>query len=419
MNGFSFRLLDHEAAWQWLMCRKELYIPAHIINSAVGICGDTYYGSEKGRMHFLMRPIGVIDNIMLGLKLGATYPFALPKDFDGVPLCRRFVVDLENLEKLEFHWFSNGTLLVDWMQFPSEQERLRYLVLFEAPPIGKRPAKLLRSTEVLSLKDSSFSGRLGVETDDGELHELSADTFSLSLDEKNVFLEGVSYISHALGLFHGSLRITVYGDDSKPYTYDDIVPIETGIHVVRNATTEYLKMLEMKRHCVYCPMSDICQLYGIEKPLGKLRMLLEKEHYMLIYRLYDEKVVQASVRRRLRRRQLQKKRQRGVLSHASGNMYTKDWESLKKNKNCPINKSRYRQFPCSNEQLSLASCRTIWVIDETEQNARSDFLNVLEEEVGRQDWKSNLLDQSVEQDLLLYFDREGNATTNREQSTYL
>jgi len=101
MNGFSLRLLDNEVARQWLMCRKELYIPAHIIESSVGICGDTYYGGERERMHFLMRPIGVVDNIMLGLKLGATYPFALPKNFDGVPLCRRFAVDLESLEKLE------------------------------------------------------------------------------------------------------------------------------------------------------------------------------------------------------------------------------------------------------------------------------------------------------------------------------
>ncbi|GJD09932.1 hypothetical protein Gasu2_41550 [Galdieria sulphuraria] len=415
MNGFSFRLLDNEVTWQWLMCRKELYIPAHMIESAVGICGDTCYGYERERMHFLMRPIGVVDNIMLGLKLGATYPFALPKDFDGVPLCRRFAVDLENLEKLEFHWFSNGTLLVDWMQFPSEQERLRYLVLFEAPPIGKRPAKLLRSTEVVSLKDSTFSGRLGVETGDGELHELSAATFSLSLDERNIFDEGVSYISHALGLFHGSLRITIYGEDSKPYTYDQIVPIETGIHIVRNAKTEYLKMLEMKRHCVYYPMLDIGQLYGIEKPSGKLKMLLEREHYMCIYRLYDEKIVQAALRRRWRRQQILKKRQPGLSSNALKNTNSKDSECLKSS--C---RRRNRKCPYFNEKLPLVSCagQTISGTHETNGNVHHNGLfHVIEEELGSEDWKDNLLDQSIEQDLLLYY--EGNVIRNREKSSYL
>jgi len=396
MNGFSLRLLDNEVARQWLMCRKEPYIPAHIIESSVGICGDTYYGGERERMHFLMRPIGVVDNIMLGLKLGATYPFALPKNFDGVPLCRRFAVDLESLEKLEFHWFSNDTLLVDWMQFPSEQERLRYLVLFEAPPIGKRPAKLLRSTEVVSLKDSLFSGQLRVETIEGELHEWSASTFSLSTDEQNVFHEGVSYISHALGLFHGSLRTTVYDEDGKPlYTYDSIVPIETGIHVVRSSKTEYLKTLEMQRHCVYRPIEDMCQLYGVEMPSGKLRMLLEKEQYMWIYRFYDEKVVQAAIYRRLRKKKMLRKHLQGISSSSEKCKNEKnEWQNNTSGKQS----KDYEPVPvvsATNEkhfslEENIRSELSPWSIEEEFVSSRNDVL----------------LDQSVERDLFLFFDNK-------------
>eukprot|EP00871_Galdieria_phlegrea_P001270 jgi/Galph1/2143/GphlegSOOS_G793.1 len=345
MPGFSLRLLEKDSVRQWLMCRQEFYVPAHIIESAVGICGDTVYDGATYRFHFLMRPIGVVDNFLLGLKLGASFKFALPRNFDGQPLCIRFAVDLETMEKVEFHWFSNGTVLVDSMQFPTAEERIRYLVLFEAPAIGRLPSKLLRSTEVLSWREPIYNSN-GAVVADGELHELNAATISLSLQEKNVFREGVAYMSLALGLFCGSMRLTTYdGQDSFSQNDDNVFPIETVIHVVRSATTEYLKALEIQKHSVIHPVMKRTFSSNFEMPNGKLKTLLENEHYIEGYRLFDKEVLAAAERRIARKKKLKEKR-RQRSSHSS------KVSSVK-------NISEYNVALPSNERVSTASCISV------------------------------------------------------------
>jgi len=313
MECFSLRLIENQVVREWLMGRNEVYIPPHIVESSVGICGDTKFGNENERLHFLMRPVGVVDNILIGLKLGGTFQFALPKNFSGVATSKRFVVDLKSFEKLEFHWFSNNTVLVDWMKFPTNQYRIRYLVLFEAPPLGKLPSKLLRSSEIISTREEVMQEKVAICGPDGEPHLLNEDAFVLCNYERDVFLDAIHYMMRSLGVFSGSLRITDYQRN-----YEQIVPIRTAIHVIRSQKTEHLKMAEMMNYSVHSPLANNALKNFIIFPTGKLKRILEKEHFMDEYRRYEPYALMAYVRRQHRRQRRCEKR-KNALSSSSAN----------------------------------------------------------------------------------------------------
>ncbi|GJD11747.1 hypothetical protein Gasu2_58730 [Galdieria sulphuraria] len=287
------------------MGRNEVYIPPHLVESSVGICGDTSFGNENERLHFLMRPVGVVDNILVGLKLGGTFQFALPKNFSGVATSKRFVVDLKSFEKLEFHWFSNNTVLVDWMKFPTAQYRMRYLVLFEAPPPGKLPSKLLRSSEIISTREQMVLEKVAICGPDREPHLLNEEAFRLCNYERDVFLDAIHYMMRSLGVFHGSLRVTDYQKN-----FEKIVPIRTAIHVIRSEKTEHLKMSEMMNYSVHSPLVNKALNNIVVIPTGKLKHILEKEHFMDEYRRYEPYAMMAYVRRQFRRQRRSAKRKR-------------------------------------------------------------------------------------------------------------
>eukprot|EP00871_Galdieria_phlegrea_P002158 jgi/Galph1/2943/GphlegSOOS_G1610.1 len=313
MECFSLRLIEHDAVREWLMGRTEVYIPPHLVESSVGICGDTTFGDENERLHFLMRPVGVVDNILIGLKLGGTFEFALPKGFNGVATSKRFVVDLKSFEKLEFHWFSNNTVLVDWMKFPTTEHRIRYLVLFEAPPPGRLPSKLLRSCEIISVRDHVIQEQFAICGPEGDPHALDEQAFNLCNYEREVFYDGLHYMVRSLGVFTGSLRTTDYQKN-----FERVVPIRTAIHVIRSQKTECLKMAEMMAYSVHGPLTDKLFSNSFIIPTGRLRNILEKEHFMDEYRRYEPKALGAFKRRQLRKQLVSgRKKKSDVASTAS------------------------------------------------------------------------------------------------------
>ncbi|GJQ13888.1 hypothetical protein GpartN1_g5679.t1 [Galdieria partita] len=323
MECFSLRLIENEVVREWLMGRNEVYIPPHLVESSVGICGDTNFGNENERLHFLMRPVGVVDNILIGLKLGGTFQFALPEGFSGVATCKRFVVDLKSFEKLEFHWFSNNTVLVDWMKFPTSEYRIRYLVLFEAPPPGKLPSKLLRSSEIISTREQMVHEKVAICGPEREPHLLNDEAFKLCNYERDVFLDAIHYMMRSLGVFHGSLRITDYQKN-----FEKIVPIRTAIHVIRSERTEHLKMSEMMNYSVHSPLANKALRNIVVIPTGKLKHILEKEHFMDEYRRYEPYAMMAYVRRQFRKQRISAKRKRTSNSTNSSSISTVSEQAL-------------------------------------------------------------------------------------------
>ncbi|GJD06307.1 hypothetical protein Gasu2_07320 [Galdieria sulphuraria] len=151
VEGFSLRLLHHEVVAEWLLCRQETAVPATAIDEAT-----CFFAKSQGILStnalVMLQPVGIVDSIILGYSFSETH--GLNSSSNAVPTCRRFVFDTTNWEYLELFWFSNATVTASWMKFFPDGKRTRYFVLYEAPPEGKLPYKLLHSFELIGYRTS-------------------------------------------------------------------------------------------------------------------------------------------------------------------------------------------------------------------------------------------------------------------------
>jgi hypothetical protein len=237
-------LLSNETVREWLLCRSEPSLPATVVETAFPLRAYLQFDSFSVTCDYLVKPLGVVNGILLGYVLGDPYSFALSQNWGPMvhPACRRFVLNLETQEFLEFHWYlHNDTLLANWMKFPTSKHRLRYFVLYEAPPPGKIPFKLLSSVELVLQR-----------TESGKHQMLSAsdDLFTLlppveqSLQN---FPSALEFATLLLGTFSGTFRWTQYDPDTLTVTEDELYAYSVTICTRTHA--EDIRLRELRRLC--------------------------------------------------------------------------------------------------------------------------------------------------------------------------
>ncbi|GJD12358.1 hypothetical protein Gasu2_64480 [Galdieria sulphuraria] len=226
------------------MCRSEPTLSSSIVETAFPLRAYLQFDSFSVTSDFLVKPLGVVNGILLGYVLGDPYSFALSQNWGPMvhPASRRFVLNLETQEFLEFHWYlHNNTLLANWMKFPTGKHRLRYFVLYEAPPPGKIPYKLLSSVELVLQR-----------TESGKQQPLSAsdDLFTL-LPPVEQSLQSIpsalEFATLLLGTFSGTFRWTQYNPENLTVTEDELYAY--SVTVCTRTHAEDLRFRELRRLC--------------------------------------------------------------------------------------------------------------------------------------------------------------------------
>lgn len=123
--------------------------------------------------------------------------------------------------------------MASWLKFANSSHRIRYFVLYEAPPHGKLPFKLLKSVELVLQRmddhkpENEEESYMLAQLADPSVHVLSlAQERLLSIIPKS----RVKAKRH-LGIFYGTARKTVYRD---MYVVDDcFLPYRQCTHVLR------------------------------------------------------------------------------------------------------------------------------------------------------------------------------------------
>jgi hypothetical protein len=99
-------LLSNETVREWLLCRSEPSLPATVVETAFPLRAYLQFDSFSVTCDYLVKPLGVVNGILLGYVLGDPYSFALSQNWGPMvhPACRRFVLNLETQEFLEVRW---------------------------------------------------------------------------------------------------------------------------------------------------------------------------------------------------------------------------------------------------------------------------------------------------------------------------
>eukprot|EP00871_Galdieria_phlegrea_P004465 jgi/Galph1/5019/GphlegSOOS_G3624.1 len=244
MAGFSMELLSNDTVREWLMCRSEPTLASEVVETAFPLRAYLQCDSVVLTSDFLVKPLGVVNGILLGYVLGDPYSFALSQNWGPMmhPACRRFVFNLETQEFLEFHWYlHNNTLLANWMKFPTEKHRLRYFVLYEAPPPGKVPYKLLSSLELVLQR-----------TENTRQQPLSAsDELFTLLPPVERSLQNIEpalkFARLLLGSFSGTFRWTQYDPETLQVTEDELYAYSVTLCARTHAEDLWLR--ELRRLC--------------------------------------------------------------------------------------------------------------------------------------------------------------------------
>ncbi|EME31296.1 hypothetical protein Gasu2_20720 [Galdieria sulphuraria] len=244
MSLFSLTvLLENETAREWLLCRTENSIQPSTIETAYALKAEVEVEGHSLSLELLVKPIGVVNRILIGYVLGDPYQFALPKFWGPMvhPACRRFIFDLEKGEFLEFHWYvHNNTVLVNWMKFPTVDHRIRYFILFEAPEVDKLPHKLLHSVEIVTERT----------IDEDCLYSEEDFQFPAHIEEE---LSSVPTFLHTLqsmlGVFGGTCRWSRYDPDSLDCLSDSLYSYSVVVRNIKFA--ENLRKRELQRFCHY------------------------------------------------------------------------------------------------------------------------------------------------------------------------
>ncbi|GJQ14478.1 hypothetical protein GpartN1_g6269.t1 [Galdieria partita] len=232
-NIFSLAMLSHPVAYEWLLKREEPTISSAFLSSSMVLRHRMVIDSELKTVEQLFVCVGVVNHMLIGYSF-SNYHLVLSSLW--IPTCRarcrRFAYDLVRNEFLELHWFpENQTVLASWFQFTCSQFRIRYLVLYEAPPPGKLPCNLVRSLEVVAERLPSSQC-----LNDEQARQLVEDGLQSSwFDvEQNwsIFPPNSLESQRHLGVFYGTARQTEY-DRQSGLTRDYFRTFRQCIHVMK------------------------------------------------------------------------------------------------------------------------------------------------------------------------------------------
>ncbi|GJQ12394.1 hypothetical protein GpartN1_g4185.t1 [Galdieria partita] len=304
VEGFSLRLLHHEVVAEWLLCRQETAVPATAIDEATCFLAKSQ-GIISTNSLVMLQPIGMVDSILLGYSFSETHGLNSPSS--AVPTCRRFVFDTANWEYLELFWFSNSTVTASWMKFFPDGKRTRYFVLYEAPPEGKLPYKLLQSFELIGYRTTLpevSQKQNGIQDNLPELFYDKTWRKNKEATRKSFQLLQQLYI----GEYRGNQRFTQYevrtGHILEEHTnsfYSCIEPLERSL-------VELEKVKEMQRLC-FLPRARGSELsYRLHELMVEAGILLE-------YFGPDHTINEEARQKRLARRLAKRKR---TTSNESG-----------------------------------------------------------------------------------------------------
>ncbi|KAK4528086.1 hypothetical protein GAYE_SCF48G6020 [Galdieria yellowstonensis] len=240
---YSLRLLQHEVAREWLLAREEPKLPPSFMESSLALRHRVFLGSKPKFVDQLFQPIGVVNGVLIGYSL-ANYHLVLPADWVPTvePVVRRFALDLSNNEFLELHWFQNNTVMTCWLKFASSTHRIRYFVLYEAPPHGKLPFKLLKSVELVlqRVDDAQIPESEEESSMLAQLADPSVNVLSLAQERLlSIIPKSRVKAKRHLGIFYGTARKTVYKDLS--VVDDCFLPYRQCTHVLRETNEEMLQ----------------------------------------------------------------------------------------------------------------------------------------------------------------------------------
>eukprot|EP00871_Galdieria_phlegrea_P000062 jgi/Galph1/1056/GphlegSOOS_G5903.1 len=263
MACFRLDILNDDTAKEWLLCRTENYIIPSIIETAYPLKAEVEIDSCISNLEVLVKPLGVVNGLLLGYVLGDPYYFALCNSWGPMvhPACRRFVLNLDTEEFVEFHWYlHSNTVLVNWMkssiafdfrqeltvfQFPTSKHRLRYFVLYEIPEMGKLPYKLLYSIEIITQRAS--------DVDDVAPKSCNYLPSYATEQLQNVPVV-MRFINGLLDTFSGTCRWTRYEPTSLACLSDLLYSYSARISI--NANAEELRRRELQRLCYrFVPLS--------------------------------------------------------------------------------------------------------------------------------------------------------------------
>eukprot|EP00871_Galdieria_phlegrea_P001405 jgi/Galph1/2265/GphlegSOOS_G923.1 len=231
--GFSLRLLERRPSSGWLLFREEPRVPCPLFLNSLKLRLAMYCGEKVKTLDVVMRPLGVINGVLLGYAIG-NYQDVFSKDWFPLngPHCRRFAMDLKTGEFLEVHWYNNGTCMVSWMQMSQSQQQIRYFVLYETPPPGRLPYKLKGSVELMLQIDSSRQGKFVT----GKKHHLNDDetVVTAEVDAPFAFPGMKEALRRVVGVFQGTGRTTSYDPMNLSVTDDFTFPYKQVTYILQD-----------------------------------------------------------------------------------------------------------------------------------------------------------------------------------------
>ncbi|KAK4526369.1 hypothetical protein GAYE_SCF23G4283 [Galdieria yellowstonensis] len=234
--SFSLQLLANEPSRSWLLCRKEPVVPSSSFQNAAKVRHSMIYGTKRRILDLLVRPVGVINGILIGYSVG-NYHAVFSKQFFPIdaPHCRRFALNLTSGEFMEVHWYLEASqCLIYWMHMSNSSERSRHFVLYELPPPGKLPTKLLKCVELFIQRDySAYNSK----TDKQELNE-NDDKEKLAEERETPFaFTGLKdALKRVVGTFRGTGRRTTYDPVYRNVTEDVTFPYSQISYFLQEAS---------------------------------------------------------------------------------------------------------------------------------------------------------------------------------------
>ncbi|GJQ10905.1 hypothetical protein GpartN1_g2696.t1 [Galdieria partita] len=233
--SFSLRLLANEPSKSWLLCRREPVVPCSVFQNSAKVRHSMIYGNKLRILDLLVRPVGVINGILLGYSVG-NYHAVFSKQFFpiDVPHCRRFALNLNSGEFMEVHWYPEvSQCLIYWMHLSSSSERSRYFVLYELPPPGRLPTKLLKCVELFIQREYSLYNE-DSNTQDGEIVG-EYDKDQLAKDKPFAFQGMKDSLKRIVGIFRGTGRRTCYDPVHRNVTEDITFPYAQITYFIQEA----------------------------------------------------------------------------------------------------------------------------------------------------------------------------------------
>ncbi|GJD10145.1 hypothetical protein Gasu2_43550 [Galdieria sulphuraria] len=214
--GFSLRLLANEPSKSWLLCRQEPVVPSSVFQNSAKVRHSMIYGSKLRILDLLVRPVGVVNGILLGYSVGNYH--AVFSEF------------------MEVHWYpAANQCLIYWMHLSSSSERSRHFVLYELPPPGRLPTKLLKCVELFIQREYSAYDDDSKKQQDGINGECNKDHLTEEQERPFAFKGNKDSLKRMVGIFRGTGRRTTYDPVHRNVTEDFTFPYSQITYFIQEA----------------------------------------------------------------------------------------------------------------------------------------------------------------------------------------